>query len=95
MKFIKSIFSAFRNMFNFSGRANRRDFWFWVLFAIAVYLICRIVDLKIVAPMMGYLPYEEVDSSPVSTIWLIICILPTISLIYRRVQDHGKPGWMA
>ena len=95
MKFFKSIYSAFRHMFNFTGRANRRDFWFWILFAIIVYLLCRIFELQVVAPMLGYLPYEEVDISPVSDAWLIICIIPTISLIVRRVHDHGKPGWMA
>jgi uncharacterized membrane protein YhaH (DUF805 family) len=95
MAFTKAIYSAFRYALDFHGRSNRRDFWYWILFALALYLICRIIDLNVIAPMMGYMPYEEGSGSPLSNIWIVICIIPTLSLIVRRVHDHDKPGWMA
>ena len=31
----------------------------------------------------------------ISWAWIIFCIIPTFTLIIRRVHDHDKPGWMA
>lgn len=97
MQFIRSIGSALRNFANFSGRANRREFWFWLGFVIIVYLLIRYLELNVFTPMAGYLPFEEVPGylSWTSWGWLILCIIPTLSLIVRRVHDHDKPGWMA
>ena len=95
--FFNAIISAFRNIANFRGRANRREFWFWILFVVVVYLLVRYLELDVLTPMAGYLPYEEVPGylSWPSWGWLIFCVLPTASLIVRRVHDHDRPGWMA
>ncbi|MCG6858195.1 MAG: DUF805 domain-containing protein [Salaquimonas sp.] len=31
----------------------------------------------------------------ISSAWLVFCIIPTLTLIVRRVHDHDRPGWMA
>lgn len=95
MQFVRSIVSAFRNYVNFTGRANRRDFWFWIAFVVLVWLALLYVDIAYVAPMRGFMPMEEGAGTPVSNAWLIFCLLPTIAVIVRRVHDHDKPGWMA
>ena len=95
MAFFRAIGSAFRNYARFSGRANRREFWYWLGFVLVSYLIARFIDLSVIAPMRGFAPYEQGAGAPVSTAWLLICLLPTITLIVRRVHDHGKSGWWA
>ncbi len=95
MAFVRAILSAIRNSFNFSGRANRREFWFWLIFVVAGYLLTLYLDLTYMGPYFGYLPMEEGAPQPLHWIWLALCAIPTLSLIFRRVQDHDKPGYMA
>jgi uncharacterized membrane protein YhaH (DUF805 family) len=95
MAFFRAIASAFRNYVNFHGRANRREFWFWLIFVLLIWLLLMIVDLFYVAPMRGFAPFEQGAGLPVSNLWLLICTIPTLSLIARRVHDHGKSAWWA
>jgi uncharacterized membrane protein YhaH (DUF805 family) len=95
MAFFQAIGTALRNYFNFSGRSNRRQFWYWLAFVVIMYLLFRAVDLWIVAPARGFAPFEEGAGSPASNAWLLFCIVPTVSLIVRRVHDHGYSGWWA
>lgn len=95
MKFFKAVISAFRNIFDYTGRSNRREFWYWAGFVVIVWLLCRAVDLAVIAPMRGFAAYEQGAGAPLSNLWLLICILPTLALIVRRVHDHGKSGWWA
>lgn len=64
MSFLPSIVSALRNCFNFRGRANRREFWYWLAFVVLVYLLIRYFELYYVTGWAGYLPYEEVPQFP-------------------------------
>ena len=95
MKFINAILSGFRNYAVFAGRANRRECWLWLVFVGLGWLVLNFVDLFYVAPMMGFAPFEDGAGSPVSTIWLILCLLPTLAVIARRLHDHDKSAWLA
>lgn len=97
MSFLHAVLSALRNFANFRGRANRREFWFWIAFVLIVYLLLRYFELNVLTPMAGYLPYEEVPGylSWTSWGWLIVSVLPTLALIVRRVHDHDRSGWLA
>jgi uncharacterized membrane protein YhaH (DUF805 family) len=67
MAFIRAILSALANSFNYRGRANRREFWFWLLFVVIVYLLLRHFELNYLTPMAGFMPFEEVPQFP---LWL-------------------------
>lgn len=97
MKYLRAIGSAIRNAADFSGRANRREFWLWLVFAVLVWILLRQLDLRYVPEYFdtGYLPMEDGAPTYLSNGWLILCILPTVSALVRRVHDHDKPGWMA
>ncbi len=95
MSFIRAIVSGFRNYLNFSGRANRREFWYWIGFAALAWLLLLWVDLNFVGPWQGYLPMEDGAPRPLSWGWLALVVLPTLSVLVRRVHDHNQPGWMA
>ena len=45
MKFGEAVVSGLRNYFNFSGRASRSEFWFFVLFCILVPIVGSVGDL--------------------------------------------------
>lgn len=64
MSFFRAAFSAIANYFNFSGRSNRREFWYWLGFVVLVYLLVRYCEANFVATWVGYLPFEEPDQFP-------------------------------
>jgi uncharacterized membrane protein YhaH (DUF805 family) len=41
MNFGQAVVSGFRNYINFSGRASRSEFWFFILFTQIVGIVCR------------------------------------------------------
>ena len=95
MSFFRSIGSAIRNFANFRGRANRREFWYWLAFVVIIYLAAVYFDIAYLAALRGYPAFSDEAGTPVAYAWLIICIIPTLSLIVRRVHDHDKSGWWA
>ena len=95
MSFIRAIFSAFRHAFDISGRANRREFWYWLGFVVLGWLAMLQIDVTFVGGWLGYLPGEEGAPQPLNLAFLAICAIPTLTLIARRVHDHDQPAWKA
>ena len=85
MNFPQAISSAFRNYVTFSGRASRSEYWLWVLFIILGGIVTGIVD---------YAAFSENDySSPLNTIFNLVCFLPGFAVGIRRLHDIGRTGW--
>jgi uncharacterized membrane protein YhaH (DUF805 family) len=95
MAFLRAIGSALLNYFNFRGRANRREFWFWIIFVALVWLGALYVDLNYVGTWLGYMPMEDGAPRPLSQGWLALSLIPTLSVLVRRMHDHDEPGWKA
>ena len=91
-----TMFTAFRlfftRAFDFSGRSFRREFWLGVL-----------PNAIIMLALLGLLIYSLVGVEPtinpfsffsiiVFTLFCLIELLPSISLIFRRMHDIGKSG---
>ena len=81
-----AINKAFNNYFNFSGRANRSEFWYFFLFILLINALTHVIDTYII----GYHPEEMGIVSGV--VWLATAI-PQLSITFRRLQDVGKSGW--
>jgi len=78
MNFIESIQSAYKNFFNFSGRASRSEYWYFVLFSFL---------LSIPLNFVGALNEEILIS--ISVAYLIIIGIPNLAVTARRFQDSG------
>ena len=91
-----TMFTAFRlfftRAFDFSGRSSRREFWLGVL-----------PNAIIMLALLGLLVYSLVGFEPVInpfsvfsiiafSLFCVIELLPSISLIFRRMHDIGKSG---
>jgi uncharacterized membrane protein YhaH (DUF805 family) len=72
---------AFKNYFNFSGRAQRTEFWWFFLFN---NLIC--FGISFVANLLG-------DQFVTPLIYILIALLPSLALSVRRNHDAGYSGW--
>ena len=87
MGFGEAISSGFSSMTNFTGRAKRSEFWFWILF---IYI------LQIVLYFLGNL-LGRADNAFVAFIFYIIAVvlwLATLAVGCRRLHDTGKSGWL-
>ena len=87
MNIKQSFISVFSNWNNFSGRACRSEYWYFLLSVILVAFILTIFEV-----LLGIYS-TEIGYGPLSLIFQIIVIIPSISLTSRRLQDRGISGW--
>jgi uncharacterized membrane protein YhaH (DUF805 family) len=80
MNFGQAISSGFRNYVNFSDRSSRSEYWYWVLFAVLLNIVTRIVDAGIGGPVTG------------SIVGLLL-FLPGLAVAVRRLHDIDRSGW--
>lgn len=78
---------------DFSGRMSRSRFWRWVLFLVIVYAIAITIDRAIVAPWLGFLPFEEGAVDYVTYGAAILLALPWLASTVRRLHDIDRTGW--
>ncbi|MGL4675654.1 MAG: DUF805 domain-containing protein, partial [Wohlfahrtiimonas sp.] len=76
---------AFRNYANFSGRTQRRGYWYFVLFNFLIGLGCGVIDY-LLATALGF--------GFVGMIYNLAVLVPTFALGARRLHDIGKSGWL-
>jgi uncharacterized membrane protein YhaH (DUF805 family) len=85
MGFTEAISSGFRNYVNFSGRAARSEFWFWVLFSILLSIAAGIIDFAMFGIRDGV--------SPISSLVSLALLLPGLAVSVRRLHDTDRSGW--
>lgn len=81
MNFQDAIQQGFRNYFNFSGRASRSEFWYWVLFSFVLSILISIADSILVT------------GGVLSGLLALAMFIPHISITVRRLHDIDKCGW--
>ena len=87
MNIKESFISVFTNWLNFSGRACRSEYWYFYLSVILIAFLLGFVE--------GFIGIynEEIGYGPLTALFQIIIIIPSISVISRRLQDRGISGW--
>jgi uncharacterized membrane protein YhaH (DUF805 family) len=85
MTFAQAIRSGFANYLNFSGRAIRSEYWYWVLFAMLGGLATEIIDSVIFA--------SNSSISPLNGVFDLLIFLPGLGLGIRRLHDIDRSGW--
>ena len=86
MDFQTSIKTCFNKYSDFSGRALRSEFWWFVLFSLLGGIVTTIIDVMI-------LGYSIESYGPVNIIFSVVLILPGIAVTARRLHDINKSGW--
>jgi uncharacterized membrane protein YhaH (DUF805 family) len=80
MTFPQAIEAGFKNYVNFSGRASRSEYWFWVLFSAVGQTVFALVDA-----MTGIVVF--------TALFVLSTLLPGIAVAVRRLHDLDKSGW--
>ena len=74
-----SVISCFNKYFDFETRSSRKEFWYWHLFRILMFL------------SITYL--ESLGLSGLLFISNFIFLIPEIAVSIRRLHDINKSGW--
>lgn len=101
MSFTESIRTCFQKYITFSGRAQRSEFWWWVLFIFASLIVLSFID----SMLFGTVTTTSVEDgfgggmawksqfAPLSNLFSLATLLPGISVAVRRLHDKDKSGW--
>lgn len=94
MSFADAVRSGFNNYANFSGRALRSEYWWWVVFVWIAGLVANIIDRA-----LGWRVYEttvnglQQGSGPVAAIVGLALLIPGLAVLVRRLHDTDHSGW--
>ena len=72
---------------DFSGRARRREYWFFLL----VYLLINIA-LLVVDNLLGWFDADS-GVGVLSGIFTLALLIPSLSVAVRRLHDTDRSGW--
>jgi len=78
---------ALKQYATFSGRSQRSEYWFFILFYSIGYVVFSFID-----GMVGTFSFEA-GMGLLSGIFLLVHLLPLIAVSIRRLHDIGKSGW--
>ena len=81
MNFGEAIASGFSNYVNFSSRAARSEYWYWVLFNVLAQVVTEIIDNAVIG------------MSVTTAIFSLAVLLPGIAVAARRLHDVDRTGW--
>lgn len=89
MDFWTAVITCLKKYITFSGRANRREYWYFNIFCTATMMALLIME-RILNDIQGNeqpeLPYLMVIAS-------YILILPMFAVTVRRFHDINRSGW--
>jgi len=85
MDYFDYYLDAFRKFADFSGRATRSQYWFFVLFNFIISLVLGFIDsiFGLYSDGMGFL----------SAIYGLVVLIPALALSVRRLHDTNRSGW--
>ena len=69
----------------FSGRSRRKEYWFFVLFAVIISIVLGVIDTMIGTQAGGI--------GILSGIYALAILIPSIAVSVRRLHDIDKTGW--
>jgi uncharacterized membrane protein YhaH (DUF805 family) len=78
---------VFENYANFSGRARRSEYWWFILANMILAVVAMVID-NVAGITFGQIPY-----GPVYVLYALAVFLPGLAVTVRRLHDVGKSGW--
>ena len=71
----------------FSGRARRKEYWYFVLFNIIISIVLLVID-----GIAGTID-AETGIGLLDSIYTLAIFIPSIAVGVRRLHDIGRTGW--
>ncbi len=73
---------------DFTGRARRKEYWMFVLFQLLFGFVAGFLDGLLFGSIV-----EAYFVGPISSLYVLATILPSLAVLVRRLHDVGKSGW--
>ncbi len=86
--FAQAIDICLQNYVGFAGRAPRSEYWYWALFCILLGLV-----VGFVSGFLAVIVHEKALYGIALAVLNLAILLPSISVIVRRLHDVGRSGW--
>ena len=88
MNFTQSVNKCLNHYFDFSGRAPRSEFWWFILFQWVGGIVASIFD----SAFLGH-AFTSEDIGSLTIIWHLATCIPTFAVGARRLHDINRSGW--
>ena len=82
---------ALNQYFDFTGRARRSEYWYFVLFNFIFFIVAAAFDV-----FYGYfleIPDWETNWEFFSPLYTLLTFIPALSVTVRRLHEAGYSGW--
>ena len=89
MEFISAVKDAFNKYGTFTGKADRAQFWWFLLFLSFGIVVSKGIDKVLV----GYFFSSEGTIGWVAILWGVFTCIPALAVGSRRLHDTGRSGW--
>jgi len=89
MSFGAAIQSFWQKYVVFQGRAKRSEYWFVVLFLFLAVTALTVFDVIVFSGVVAV-----TGLGPLTTLFFLATLLPSLSLLVRRFRDVGMSGWL-
>ncbi len=87
---MKWFLMAMKNYAGFTGRARRKEFWWFIVFYFLFSIVTHILD-----HMLGLNFSPQITSSGwIGTLYSLVVLIPSLAVTVRRFHDIGKSGWV-
>jgi uncharacterized membrane protein YhaH (DUF805 family) len=91
---IEAVKTCLRKYFDFTGRARRSEYWWFMLFLLIVYLVGSFLAALLSTVLSGVFGIEPTKLAIVLVMVLMLAfIIPAYSALTRRLHDTGRSGW--
>ncbi len=80
-------FKAMKQYADFSGRARRAEYWWFMLIFLLSFCVLALID-----GATGSWS-DKAGMGLFSGIWSLVCVLPSLAVAARRLHDMGRSGW--
>ena len=78
------IANTMENYFTFKGRAQRKEYWYFILFTFIGQTVLTIADIALIY-------FVGVSAFP-NTLFFLVTLIPSITVCVRRLHDTGRSG---
>lgn len=88
---------CFSKYATFSGRASRPEYWWFVLFTLIGFVVLSAIETRFLG--YGTVSHGEgawawqSNGGPLSALFGLGILLPSLAVAVRRLHDSGKSGW--
>ena len=84
LSFGEAVKICFKKYFDFTGRARRSEYWWFVLFICLVRMVCSFIDSILIF---------AVDMKFMEAAFSVLLFIPSMAVVFRRLHDIGRSGW--